>query len=145
MPHAIAKVGDTVIAETDHWETVEGNVYVFTTTSYWLCIVLYPVIKTEESNAYASAIHSSHPRRSKTSPSWLRRTLRPIAPGKAMRRTIRWTWMVGFHFQFFSFGCPISQGHHCWQGLRPDTHRCSLVLPTDVWEGKEHQGSYCFL
>ncbi|KAL1965471.1 hypothetical protein VTN77DRAFT_5727 [Rasamsonia byssochlamydoides] len=27
MPHAIARVGNTVIAETDHWETVEGNVY----------------------------------------------------------------------------------------------------------------------
>ena len=28
MPHAIAKVGDHVIAETDSWETVEGNIYV---------------------------------------------------------------------------------------------------------------------
>jgi hypothetical protein len=28
MPHAIATVGNTVIAETDNWETVEGNVYV---------------------------------------------------------------------------------------------------------------------
>ncbi|BCS28365.1 DUF427 domain-containing protein [Aspergillus puulaauensis] len=27
MPHAIAKVGDRVIAETDSWETVEGNIY----------------------------------------------------------------------------------------------------------------------
>lgn len=28
MPHAIAKVGDHVVAETDSWETVEGNIYV---------------------------------------------------------------------------------------------------------------------
>ncbi|KAL4875130.1 hypothetical protein BJY04DRAFT_202640 [Aspergillus karnatakaensis] len=27
MPHAIAKVGDTVIAETDSWEFVENNIY----------------------------------------------------------------------------------------------------------------------
>ncbi|KAL4954145.1 DUF427-domain-containing protein [Aspergillus filifer] len=27
MPHAVAKVGDHVIAETDTWETVEGNIY----------------------------------------------------------------------------------------------------------------------
>ncbi|OJJ54822.1 hypothetical protein ASPSYDRAFT_93720 [Aspergillus sydowii CBS 593.65] len=27
MPHAIAKVGDHVVAETDSWETVEGNIY----------------------------------------------------------------------------------------------------------------------
>ncbi|OAX80457.1 hypothetical protein ACJ72_05211 [Emergomyces africanus] len=27
MPHAIAKIQDTVIAETDKWETVEGNIY----------------------------------------------------------------------------------------------------------------------
>jgi len=27
MPHATARVGDTIIAETDVWETVEGNIY----------------------------------------------------------------------------------------------------------------------
>ncbi|PGH28924.1 hypothetical protein GX50_08330 [[Emmonsia] crescens] len=27
MPRATAKVGNTVLAETDKWETVEGNVY----------------------------------------------------------------------------------------------------------------------
>ncbi|GAD95761.1 DUF427 domain protein [Paecilomyces variotii No. 5] len=27
MPRATAKVGDTVVADTDAWETVEGNVY----------------------------------------------------------------------------------------------------------------------
>ncbi|KAL1856145.1 hypothetical protein Plec18170_004014 [Paecilomyces lecythidis] len=32
MPHATAKVGDTVIADTDTWETVEGNVYTDTST-----------------------------------------------------------------------------------------------------------------
>lgn len=28
MSRALAKVGDTIIAETDTWETVEGNIYV---------------------------------------------------------------------------------------------------------------------
>lgn len=28
MPTAKAKVGDTVVAEANAWETVEGNVYV---------------------------------------------------------------------------------------------------------------------
>ena len=28
MPRATAKIGDTIIAEADSWETVEGNVYV---------------------------------------------------------------------------------------------------------------------
>ncbi|KAL4813150.1 hypothetical protein BDW67DRAFT_168898 [Aspergillus spinulosporus] len=27
MPRAVAKVGDRIIAETDTWETVEGNIY----------------------------------------------------------------------------------------------------------------------
>ncbi|OJJ07339.1 hypothetical protein ASPVEDRAFT_56749 [Aspergillus versicolor CBS 583.65] len=27
MPHAVAKVGGHVIAETDSWEFVEGNIY----------------------------------------------------------------------------------------------------------------------
>jgi len=27
MPRATAKIGDTIIAEADSWETVEGNVY----------------------------------------------------------------------------------------------------------------------
>ncbi|KAL2859603.1 DUF427-domain-containing protein [Aspergillus pseudodeflectus] len=27
MPRALAKVGDHVVAETDNWETVEGNIY----------------------------------------------------------------------------------------------------------------------
>ncbi|PGH17466.1 hypothetical protein AJ79_01066 [Helicocarpus griseus UAMH5409] len=27
MPHATAKIGDTIIAEADKWESVEGNVY----------------------------------------------------------------------------------------------------------------------
>jgi len=27
MSRALAKVGDTIIAETDTWETVEGNIY----------------------------------------------------------------------------------------------------------------------
>ncbi|KAL4902006.1 hypothetical protein BDW74DRAFT_181163 [Aspergillus multicolor] len=27
MPHATAKIGDHIIAETDTWETVEGNIY----------------------------------------------------------------------------------------------------------------------
>ncbi|KAF2817256.1 DUF427-domain-containing protein [Mytilinidion resinicola] len=27
MPHAIAKVGDTVVADTDSYEVVEGNIY----------------------------------------------------------------------------------------------------------------------
>lgn len=29
MPRALAKVGDHVIAETETWETVEGNIYVY--------------------------------------------------------------------------------------------------------------------
>lgn len=28
MPTARAKIGDVLLAETDVWETVEGNVYV---------------------------------------------------------------------------------------------------------------------
>ena len=28
MPHAIAKINDKIIAETDNYEFVEGNVYV---------------------------------------------------------------------------------------------------------------------
>jgi hypothetical protein len=28
MPRAVAKVGDHIIAETDTWEVVEGNIYV---------------------------------------------------------------------------------------------------------------------
>jgi hypothetical protein len=28
MPRATAKIGDKVIAQTDSWENVEGNVYV---------------------------------------------------------------------------------------------------------------------
>ncbi|KAL4804581.1 hypothetical protein BDV18DRAFT_142241 [Aspergillus unguis] len=27
MPRAVAKVGDRIVAETDSWETVEGNIY----------------------------------------------------------------------------------------------------------------------
>jgi hypothetical protein len=28
MPRALAKVGDHIVAQTDSWETVEGNIYV---------------------------------------------------------------------------------------------------------------------
>jgi hypothetical protein len=31
MPRALAKVGDHVVAETETWETVEGNIYVCAT------------------------------------------------------------------------------------------------------------------
>ncbi|KAL3489989.1 DUF427-domain-containing protein [Aspergillus germanicus] len=27
MPRAVAKVGDHIIAETDNWEVIEGNIY----------------------------------------------------------------------------------------------------------------------
>jgi hypothetical protein len=29
MPRALAKIGDHVVAETETWETVEGNIYVY--------------------------------------------------------------------------------------------------------------------
>jgi hypothetical protein len=29
MPRALAKVGDHIVAETETWETVEGNIYVY--------------------------------------------------------------------------------------------------------------------
>lgn len=35
MPTARAKIGDLVLAETDTWETVDGNVYVRRGNSDW--------------------------------------------------------------------------------------------------------------
>jgi hypothetical protein len=42
MPHAVAQVNGTVIAESDSWEVVEGNVYV----RHLQCETLFPLFES---------------------------------------------------------------------------------------------------